>query len=201
MKKASATVLSIISLFFSGSSQNVQKDEVFVSSWKTGNEMITEQTVQIKITPENPSYEKEVLSDSGKVYKLLIVPNYSKSLKGENWKVELREVGFDKSKNVTSLGDDLLYVERPGEVGDNFPRGDLIAYFYPNSKNSILINNVPWIEGVLPIYPVNVIRTIQVEDFLVILRSGEIQFNAKDKVKVDLFEIFIEFTNTCNRSK
>lgn len=193
-------VLLIVCLVSPGTSQSSTKNEVVVSSWKKGDETITEQILEIRLTPENPSYEEDIRSCSGKVYRLLVLPK-KRSLKGEHWKVELREVILDERKDKINLDDDLLYAERPGSIGDNFPREDLVAFFYPNSQNNILINNVPWIEGVLPLYPVNVTRKIQVEQFLVILRGGEIRFSEMNKEKIDLFQIFVEFANHCDRRK
>ncbi len=196
MKNKKLIILSFVLCFASlAKAQDLQPTEVSVTSWKKGTEKITEQTLRIKLTPQNPDYEKNILSYSGKTYRLLVIPDYSKSLKGRNWKVELREVYFDENGNKQILGDDLLFVERPGEVGDNFPRENFIAYFYPNEQNRILINGMPWVEGKKPLYPLKVVRNIHVENFLVTLRTGDVKFNEKENNNIDSFEIFVEFNN------
>jgi hypothetical protein len=195
VKNKNLTVLLFIICFVSlTQAQDLQQDEIFVSSWKKGIVKIAEQSLQVKLTREKPNFEKEIQGYSDKTYRLIITPNYNKSLKGENWKVEFREVIPDKENNKEILGDDLLFAERPGGGGNNFPREDYIAYFYPNEERKLIINGIPWIEG-KPFYPLKTVRKIQVENFLVTLKTDEVIFNETNKNKVDSFKIFIEFEN------
>jgi hypothetical protein len=84
--------------------------------------------------------------------------------------------------------------------GDYFPREDYGAYFYPYEEKKIIINGNPYIEW-KPLYPINTIRKFLVDGFYVIIKSGKIEFDEKDKTKICSFELNIDFRNNCDKKR
>jgi hypothetical protein len=192
-RKKSMFILFLLSIGLSASAQNFDSGKVHVNSWKKGDERVIESSLKITLSSENPRYEKEVISHTGKKYKLSVVPYCKAERKTEFWKVELREAKPDESTGEM-VGDDLLFVERPGAGGDNFPKEDYISYFYPYEGEKVTLNGSPWIDG-HPFYPAEITREIQVENFMVVLKAGKFTFNKKTAHKMDAFELSIELIN------
>lgn len=178
--------------------QKIEDKEIFVESWKKGNEQITVQTLQVELSKENFEFEKEIQSKSGKRYLISIVKSPIVDVKGEHWKVMLNEITQDY-KNIKDVCGDLLLKTLPCETGgDYFPREDYVAYFYPYEEKVVVINGqIPLIEW-KPFYTTKTTRKIAVDGFFVIIKSGKIEFDEKDKSKVKSFELIIELKNTCS---
>lgn len=183
-------LLMALSAFGQGS----DKDTVFVSSWKKGSERVHEQILRAMLNSSIRSYEKDISSESGKIYRLSVKPDLLNSLKGENWVVQLREVITNQDSGKENLGDNLLNFSGPGWRHE-FPQEDKAAYFYPNESNHVLVNGYPLIEAKESLYPLRMVRQFEVDGFLVTLSVGEVVFDETNQSKIKCFEIYIKFSN------
>lgn len=193
--------LSAIIFFVSISSLLAQIDankKVTVLSWKKGVEKVTPQVSRIHLTQKQPSFEKEIVSISGKQYFLQIIHNPIGELHGEHWKVALREILTIEDKRV--LGDDMIYVDRPGDIGgDSISRKEYVGLFYPYEKNKVILNGKSTLIEWKELYPVKTLREITVDGFCLTLKAGDIEFDEKDTTKIKKFEIVIELRNICSQ--
>jgi hypothetical protein len=196
MKKITLLLLIFNVLSLIVQAQDSSEKNILVKSWHKGNEEITVQSLQIKLTKENTEFEKEILAMSGKKYLVSVVKNPDVDLKGEHWKVLMNEI-VDK-KNNKDFCRDLLKTTKPCETGGDYFVSDYGAYFYPYEEKKILINGNPHIEW-KPLYPINTIRKFLVDGFYVIIKSGKIEFDEKDKTKICSFELNIDFRNDCDK--
>ena len=172
-------------------------DEIFVKCWKEGKERVADQVISVKLTQQQPEFEKEISVISGKKYRLRIVRNPDKSLKGEHWQVNFREITMDENQKEV-LSENLLYRDKPDDTGGDFlPREQFASFFYPFEEKKVLVNGVPMIEW-QAFYPVRTTRKFFVDGFYIIIRSGKVEFTDIDKSKIKLFELSVEFTNCCN---
>lgn len=196
-------LLTIIMFCSFAKAQNNISEEIYVESWKEGNKKISNQQIDLFLTPNNSEYQSIITSVKGKQYKLsvifipaseLAISESGKST--DSWKVELREIDLTKDKSE-SIGDNLL--EEVGIRGgrNNFPRReDLIGYLYPKDKTRIYANGVPFIDGKF-YYPIKAKRIIKVEGFYVTILVKDFKLNSLDNHKVDSMEISIELKNAC----
>jgi hypothetical protein len=144
----------------SSKAQVSEVDEIIVESWKKGREKITVQTIKVELTSQNPEFEKEFLSISGKKYRLSIIKNPITDVKGEHWKVMLKEIASNED-NTSNICSDLLFKSRPCETGgDYFPREDYVAYFYPYEKKKVIVNEKTSLIEWKPFYLTKTIRKI-----------------------------------------
>ena len=177
--------------------QVVDPDEVFVKSWKKGEEKVPDQTIQVVLSQKKVGFEKEISAISGKKYCLRILKNPDKSLKGEHWRVQLREITLDEN-HKEALSEDLLFNDKPGDTGRHvFPREDLAGIFYPYREKKIAAGGIPLIEW-KAFYPTKTKRKFLVDGFFVVVKSGSVEFDEKDKTKIQTFELNIEFKNADN---
>jgi hypothetical protein len=172
------------------SGQRLTDDVVVAHSWNQKAGKIIEQSITVSLNSTNSRYDASIPGPKDARYCLSIIPNYARSLKVQHWKVSLTESSDWKCRIETS-SDDLLFAEHHGSIGDNFPREDLVAYFYVDRTKSVLINGQPWIDGKWPLYPPETIRKIYVKNFLVTLRLE----SSIDKMKTDAIHLTIEFSN------
>jgi hypothetical protein len=183
-------------LFATLKAQTIEDKEVFVKSWKQGNEQIVAQIMQVKLTKENFEFEQEITALSGKKYLISVVKNPAVDLKGEHWKALMNEINSDKENNKDFCRD-LLLVDYPCDSGgDSFSSQNDIAYFYPSFQYDGANMKIPRREQV-PIYPTKTTRKILVDGFFVVIKAGKVEFDEKDKSKIKLFELNIEIKNTC----
>ncbi len=198
MKKQSLLCLVLCLLMsLSLNAQTIEEKEVFVRSWKEGSEKITIQSLNVILTQEKFEFEKEILALSGKKYLIRIVKNPDISLKGEHWGVLLSEINSEKENNKGFCGN-LLMELRPCETGGDQLMGAYPAFFYPyeGKKVKLFSGKTHLIES-QPFYPVKSVRKILVDGFIVSIKSGKIEFDEKDNTKIKLFELTIDFKNTC----
>lgn len=201
MKKLLLAGSLILSAFsFSAQAQSNQAENVFVQSWKKGKETIGKQVIRVLLNDESKGFKTDIVSKSGKHYLLTAIHNPIRGLKGEHWKVELREVIFEPGNNKEVYSDNLLTQSNlPPDYSSS--REEYVNYFYPNEEKMVIINKVPKILAVgndnslkpLPFYLTKVVRNIKVEQFLVTLKAGNYSFTEKNKNKLNSFEIFVEF--------
>jgi hypothetical protein len=178
--------------------QTIDETEVFVRSWKKGNEKITIQTLNVTLTQEMLEFEKEILALSGKKYLISIIKNPAIDRKGEHWGVSLNEINSVEQTKKRSCRE-LLMELKPCETGGDEIMGAYPGFFYPyeGKKVKLFVGKTHLIES-QPFYPVKTERKILVDGFIVSIKSGKIEFDEKDKTKIRLFELTIEFKNTCN---
>jgi hypothetical protein len=171
-------------------------DILVVQSWKDGTDKIADQTVKFVLTQKTRSIQRDIKGSSGKVYRLGVVPAYYSDLKGEHWKVELREVLRNIGGTKKLLSEDLLYVSKPGkEWRHEFPLEDMAAFFYPDETSGFLVNGERWAEGSTLFYPLKMVRKIKVAGFVVTLTVGELTFTPNDPKHIKKFEIIVNFAN------
>ena len=185
-KKISLLILFVAFLMVSAINAQSNCDEIFVPSWKIGNETISsEQKFDLTLSSDNKEFQSYVVADSGKSIELLVnyLPVSKEKLSEtgkptESWKVELREVHIDKNE---FLGNDLI--KNIGvRGGDYFPREDLVGYIYLKDRSPIKAGNYFLIDGSF-YYPPKSKRIIKVEDFYVVIQVNDFQLNSLDKHK------------------
>lgn len=170
--------------------------EVIVKNEKTGNDTFNNLQLLFTLSTQNNQYEQEVVSKSGRRYKLFVIHNLYKSLPLEHWVLELREIFTEKGKKRELLGPNLL------EGAQIFPkepyvRGDDVGVLYPEEKAiAFSSENKPLYGNGNISYFFKTIRKIIIENFCVTIRVGDYKFNEKDKLKLDAFEIFVEFNSS-----
>lgn len=197
MKKQLLSLLTFSLLFISTlNAQNINEQEVFVESWKKGNEQITIQTLQIKLTEQVFEIKKEILAVSGKKYLLSVVKNPLVDIKGEHWKIMMNEINPEES-NKQDVCRDLLMAQKPCETGGNyFPRGNYVSYFYPYEEKRVIVNGKTSLVEWKPFYSTDTVRKILVDGFFVIIKNGKIEFDEINKSKIKSFELSIELRNS-----
>ena len=168
-----------------------------VTSWKKGNDRIEAKSFRVLLSPENDKYQQDVVSKSGRIYRLSLVHPYVAQLVGDNWAVALNEVIDNGRSRATTLGDDLLNVSGPGDGRDDFPREDDVAAFYILGR-TVLINGIPWAEAKIPFYPLEITRIIKVEGFQVKLKGQPVIIKAANGGETKQVELSIEFSSPCN---
>ncbi|HEY8561601.1 MAG TPA: hypothetical protein VIL74_14590 [Pyrinomonadaceae bacterium] len=181
-------------------SQNEQRQDVFVQSWKIGNEQITEQKIDVTLNEQNLEFEQIVAGKFGSRYKLKIIHmpvekrDASETGKStESWRVELRKFITNK-KNKEVLSDNLLNSQPVGDGGDFFPRDPLIGVLYPKTKSPMKVNGEPFIDGQF-YYPITSKRRVKVENFFVEIQVIDFRLNAADVHKVDFLRVVVELKN------
>ena len=206
MSKILLTACLIITVFSVLTKAQANKSErIFICSWESSKETIMKQAVRIILDSESMDYKTEIIGTSGKRYVLSAIHNPIKNLKADHWRVELREIKYQKDYQEV-LGDNLLAQTRFDP--DSFSsREEFISYFYPNEEKIININGVPRIvastnnnsQEITPFYSVKATRKITIGNFSVTLKAGNYIFDGRDKNKVKTFEIFVEFEELSRR--
>jgi len=170
-----------------------KRKEVVLQSWKQGKETVGNQQIRLDLSSTGEEYEREIIGDSGKRYLIkLIYSPYAGNLDLEHWEIRMYEI-LSKTQKL-ELSQNLLFTEKYGSVDQNLYIGILYAEEEPQVLGKD--NEVLWGEG-RGFYYFKTIRKINIENFCVAIRVGDYKFNKKDKNKLDLFEVFIEFTSTC----
>jgi hypothetical protein len=173
--------------------------EVIFKNLKTGNEAFNKLLLQLVLSTQNNQYEQEVVSKSGRRYKLFVIHNLFKSLSLEHWVIELREIVSKRGKKE-NLGNNLfegiqVFPKEP------FARGDDVGVLYPEEKAvAFTSDNKPLYGNGNISYFFKSVRKINIENFCVVIKVGDYKFNEKNQNKLDLFEVFIEFTTTCKEN-
>jgi hypothetical protein len=172
--------------------------EVFVESWQKGNTKIKNQAFKVLLSRSNKSFASEVAATNSKKYKLVVVHNpYGKSRFIEHWEIELREILPQSDGRMYKLGTNLLRKQKEYPPETNFVyKEDDVGLIYPQETTTAFNEKMKPIYG-QDWYYFKTVRTIQVESFCVVIRVGDYKFNKKNKNKLDLFEVFVEFTNAC----
>lgn len=178
--------------------QNPER-EVFVQSWKRGSETIRDRLIKLSLRSNQKNYSAEILGLSGKRYRLIFVHNPLPRARNEHWQMQLREILKSRKGHRPALGTNLLMAEGPGPGGDNFPRENLVGYFYPEmGRPSVTIGGFPWTDG-YSFYPLKTIRKIKVENFYVVAWVESYRFkDTKKKSKLESLDVSIQFESTQN---
>lgn len=170
--------------------------EVYVRSWKSGDEKVPHQILRMQLTPDSNEYTSEIVSYSGKRYLLNVVHNPLKSVKGEHWKVELRPIRKSVNNGEAVLGDDLLLRESPEPGGDYIPRENFAAYLYPYEGGAVVnVAGTPYVEG-FPFYEITSTRRFAVEGFQLSIRVESYKRSSVDVNKLDFINVSFEFQDS-----
>jgi hypothetical protein len=174
-------------------------NEVIVKNFDVkGNESFNDLQLRIILSTQNNYYEQEVVSKSGKRYKLFTIHNFYESLPLEHWIFELREIQ-SKNKKKEKLGFNLFdgIQVKPKELETN--RGGLIGYLYPEEKATHFTPDGEPLYGYgqKSFYFFKTIRKIQIENFCVIIKVENYQFNKAKPTNLDLFEVIVRFNSSC----
>jgi hypothetical protein len=172
---------------------HIIEQEVIARSWQKGTDTVPEKKISIRLTPKKREYITRVISTEGKQYQLRVIYCPLDSLKRDHWKVELRQLIPRGNSKSLLLGANVLE-SLPGPGRDYFPREDYLAYIYPENENDlrIIVDGQQLING-YPLYPINAIRKIRVENFFVIIEVHKYQLNERDMNRVDCLNLNIEF--------
>lgn len=184
------------------SSQFTNPKEVIVQSWKKGTEAITNQQVKLALSSKNKKYKQEIVGDSGKIYRLLVYHNPYFNLELEHWEVDFREI-LSKRKSKEILSQSLFYEWESNPNYDFYivPKQHIIGVLYPEEEAEIYSDKDEPLYGFgQGFYYFKTVRKINIENFCMVIKVGDYKFNQKKKNKLDLFEVFIEFTATCKES-
>ena len=183
-----------------GFSQKEMCKDIYVQSWKRGNDQIFEEKFDITLTQQNLEFKQVVSSKLGNQYKLQIIHIPIEELEmsetgktTQSWRVELRKV-ITNEKNEEILSDNLLNSQSVGVGGDYFPRDYLIGYLYPKTTSPVKVNGEPFIDG-QSYYPIYKGRRIKIENFFVEIHVIDFRLNAIDIHKVDFLRVVIELKN------
>ena len=172
----------------------VDPANVRVNSWRKGEEKVLSQHIKVDLDSKCFEFEKEITAESGKKYRLSVIKNPDKSLNGEHWKVEFRQVVLRQDGTV-STSDDLLSREKPGDTGgDFFSRERFASFLYPYQEKRLIVGGLPLIEG-NAFYPTKTIRTFLVDGFVLVISSGTVEFQQDDKTKIKSMELNIDLKN------
>src|ERR1044072_4639876 len=115
-----------------GYAQQSDPEEVHVQSWKKGERRITEQILNITLSPEQPEYETTIQDVSGqRQYKLALVHNPATETEVEFWGVVFQEVLSQAGSTKEKLGENLLNEGRPGAGRHYFTHKEDAKYIYP----------------------------------------------------------------------
>lgn len=160
--------------------------EVIIEGLKKGTDTFRNQRLRIVLSSKNKSFRQEVVSESGRKY--LIMTFHNRWLDPpitdlEHWEIKMFDVtGGRKFKLTEDLLESRYLVPYPN-------------VFYPEEVPLFYNNDTHHAEFQFGYF--KTVRKINVENFCVILSVGDYKFNPVKKTKLDLFEIFIEFTSPC----
>jgi hypothetical protein len=181
--------------------QEADSEEPVVTSWKKGNDTFENQLYRFVLSSKNNNFEQEVVSKFGRRYKLFTQHNFYDDLSLEHWLVEFREILTEKKMKKVKLGNQLLTTQILTPGIDYYRKGDSIGLLYPEEKAiAFSSKGEPLYGGGYDFYFFKTVRKIKIENFCLIIKVGDYQFNKTNEKKLDVFEVFVEFNDTCNSS-
>lgn len=171
--------------------------EVLIKSDYQGNETFENLRLNLSLSTQNNQYKKIITSKSGRKYKFFTIHNLYNDFPLEHWVLELREIIKEKDGKITKLGND-LFGGRQILPKENI-RGDFMGVLYPEEKTfAYSVEGNPLYGEGMGFYFFKTIRKLEIENFCVTIKVENYKFNETDKNKLDLFEIFIEFSSACS---
>ena len=196
IKYLQIALLSIFVVFNNANGQRVEftidkREKVLIQSWQKGTETVENQQIKLALSSKNKIYNQEIIGDSGKRYLLRVIHSPYSNLNLEHWEVKMFEILSKASK--PKLSESLFSPEKYG----TYLQDAYIGVLYPEEKPIVYSekNEALWGEG-KGFYYFKTVRIINIESFCVVIRVGNYKFN-KNKTKLDLFEVLIDFTPTC----
>jgi hypothetical protein len=152
---------------------------VYAESFRKGSTRITDDKFEIKLTPDNPSYQQRLRDSSGaERYELTItakIPEGESSDKITSWLVALRDLRHGIYGNVLQFDQEL----------SEEPRDNL---YWLNPVHSAPV-------------PILAKRIIKVEGFYVVFQVKDFRYNPPDSPYLDSMTVQWEFTNRDPRAE
>lgn len=146
---------------------------VYAESFRKGPTSITEDKFEIKLTPDDPSYQQRLRDSSGaERYELTITPKIGEGEGNDkitSWQVSLRDLRHGVYGNVLQFDQEL----------SEEPRDNL---YWLNPVHSAPV-------------PILARRIIKVEGFYVVFQAKDFRTNPRDSPYLDLMTVQWELTN------
>jgi hypothetical protein len=171
MKREMGIALAAI-LMVSGSMAQSKAPTVYAESFHKHATRVTEESFEVKLSPDNPTYRERIKDSTGNDrYELTIVPQ---GPEGDNkitsWRVALRDLQHSMYKN-------LLLTEQQ-------PSSDI--------KNNLWWLNPNWFGGV----PIRARRIMKVDGFYVMFQVENFHFTPLESPYLDSMSVKFAFTNS-----
>jgi len=173
----SALVLGLVLLSVTGMQAQGTQPAIYAESFRKGSTRITEESFEVKLTPQNASYRERIKDSYGNDrYELTITPQ---GPEGDNritsWRVMLRDLHHGIYSNI------LLAEQAPSTD----PRNNL-WWLTPNPFGPV---------------PVRAKRIVKVDGFYVAFEVKDLHFTPLDSPYLDSMAVQFAFTNHDPRTK
>lgn len=188
-------MLTVVSIAQTAEFKIDKRKEITIQSWKKGKETVGTQQTRLDLSLISSEYQQEIVGNFGKRYLIQIdYCPYSGNLDLEHWKIKMYEIL--ESEQTLKLSQNLLSTGQYGSVNQDA----YIGIFYPEEEPFVVNENNEflWGEG-KGFYYFKTVRKINIEKFCASIKVGNYEFDKKDKTKLDLFEVFIDFSPECSK--
>jgi hypothetical protein len=149
---------------------------IYAESFRHGPTQVTEDTFDVKLTPQNPSYKERMKDSEGKDrYELTITPQIpGGDDKITSWAVTLRDLRHSIYGNL------LMAEQEPSDEAKNN-----LGWLNPNQFSSV---------------PVRARRIMKVEAFYVVMQVKDLHFTPLDSPYLDSMAVQFAFANSDPRA-
>lgn len=161
---------------------------IYAESFRQGPTRISEDQFEVKLTPQEPVFNKRIKDSRGQdCYTLSIVPIGLEHLSNiSSWQVKLADLHRRNLNDVllTSTAPPFDPGNNPSNDPGSDPR-DILGYLNPSHVSRVLLATK---------------RIIKVESFYLVLQVKAHRFNPPDSPYLESMTVSVEFTNTDPRT-
>jgi hypothetical protein len=161
--------------------------EIFMESWKKGNDRIQEAKLIIDVDNDKPSFSQVIKNIAGKEkYKLTCQPAYNRFNLIYGWKILLTQNGFFNKDNL------LAYYSSDDHYILNYDDSSAIY-----NINFLMANETTDGKRISPdAFLINTRRIIKVENFYCIIQEKNIEFYDDNRTAIKSMKYEVDFTNS-----